>query len=279
MINLQSEIREYLFNKNTEILLVHTDIRRGFNLDFKGKKDIFLSNHMNCLLDFNCDIYMPVFNYNFAKTKLFDVVNDNSQVGVLNEFFRKNFAQWQTPIPFYSIAGIGEIPEFSFSDNINLFDHSSIWGFLYKKNSAIMYYGASFSSTTIIHFVEKISNNLFYRYEKQFYGQINLDANKMKNICVNMHVRPLNHYLDYDWVRLERDLYQNEILIQFKEGQTDIRIINIKALVDFWLMKISDNRLYFLDSKSVLWIKPLLEKLNRPFRQSDFEIISQPSSI
>jgi aminoglycoside N3'-acetyltransferase len=271
MSNIHSELKAYLVKINTEILFVHTDIRKGFKIPFDGQKSSYLSGHINRLLEFNCDIYMPVFNYNFAKTKLFDVVNDNSQVGVLNEFFRKNYAQWQTPIPFYSVAGIGEVPEYSFSDNINLFDESSIWGYLYKKNSTIMYYGASFSSTTIIHFVEKISNKLCYRYEKQFIGHLNMHDNEKKNICVNMHVRPMNHYLDYDWVKLENDLYQNNILIQFKEGQTDIRIINLRALVDFWLMKLNVNSLYFLDNKSVLWVKPFLDKIKRPFKQLDFE--------
>jgi aminoglycoside N3'-acetyltransferase len=271
MINIHSDLRAYLDQKNTEILFVHTDIRKGFNIPYNGVKSDYLSNHIDLLLDLNCDLFLPVFNYNFAKTKLFDVLNDNSQVGVLNEFFRKKYAQWQTPIPFYSVAGIGEIPEYRFCNNINLFDESSIWGYLYKKNATIMYYGASFSSTTVIHFVEKISNKLCYRYEKQFDGQIILNENKKRAISVNMHVRPMNNYLEYDWFKLENDLYENKMLIQFKEGQADIRIINLRDLVDFWLLRLNENRLYFLDNKSLLWVKPLLDKINRPFEQFDFE--------
>ena len=271
MIKINDEIKACIEKINTSIIFVHTDIRKGFNVPFTGVKSEFLSKHIDQLLDFNCDLFLPVFNYDFAKTKSFDVLNDNSQVGVLNEFFRKKYANWQTPIPFFSVCGIGEIPEYSFSDYINLFDESSIWSHLYKKSSIIMYYGASFSSTTIIHFVEKISNKLFYRYEKQFDGHVILPNNEKIKICVNMHVRPLGHYLDYDWLKLENDLYENKILFKFKDGLTDIKIINVRSLVDFWIQRLNENKLYFLDKKSILWVKPLLERIDRPFQKFDFE--------
>lgn len=271
MTNLHEGIKKWLEKANTEILFVHTDIRKGFKTIFNGDKSEFFSNHIEHLMKFNIDLFFPVFNYNFSKTKVFDVVNDVSQVGVLNEFFRKNYSQWQTPIPFYSITGIGEMPEYDISDKINLFDETSIWNYLYQNNCAIVYYGASISATTLIHFVEKISNTLCYRYEKNFNGHVVFPMNKKTKISVTMHVRPMNNYLDYDWVKIENDLYQSKILLNFKDGLTEIKIVSVRALVDFWLSKLNQNKLYFLDNKSILWIKPLLIKMNRPFEQSDFE--------
>jgi aminoglycoside N3'-acetyltransferase len=271
MNNFYNEIKAYLDKINTNILFVHTDISKGFKVEFNGVKNEYISAHIELLLNMHSDLYLPVFNYDFSKSKVFDVVNDISQVGVMNEYFRKKYANWQTPIPFYSIAGTGAIPEYKFTENIHVFDENSIWGHLYKNNSAIMYYGAAFSSSTILHFVEKISNKLCYRYEKQFKGEVILSKDQVVKINLNMHVRPMNYYLDYDWIKIENDLYKNKILVQFKEGLTDIKIVNVKNLVDFWLSKIYEDKLYFLDKKSLSWVSPMLNKLKRPFEQLDFE--------
>jgi aminoglycoside N3'-acetyltransferase len=265
------KIKSYLTLNNTNDLFVHTDISKGFKVAFNSSKNDYIAEHIQLLLKLNCNLLIPVYNYNFSKSKVFDVVNDTSQVGVINEYFRKNFAQWQTPIPFFSVAGTGRFPEINLGHKINVFDDSSIWSHLYNNDSAIMYYGASFSCTTIIHFVEEISSTLRYRYSKRFDGEVILSTNEIKKICINMHVRPLNYYLGYDWVKLECDLFENNIIKQFKDGLTDIKIINVKKLVDFWLNKLYENELYFLDNNSVFWVKPMLNKLKRPFELTDFE--------
>ena len=268
---LYQEIKDYLQDDNTTILFIHTDISKGFEVPFIAEKSKFVFQHIELLLNINCDVLMPVYNYDFANKKIFDVVNDISKVGVINEFFRKHYAKWQTPIPFFSVAGTGLNPIFEFSENIQVFDKTSIWEFLYNNNSAIMYYGANFSCTTIIHYVEEISKNLYYRYEKQFEGKIILPNKEIKKIIVKMHVRPLNNYLEYDWVKLENDLYENNIIKRFNYGLTDIKIINTKRLVDFWLQRLNEDRLYFLDKQSVLWISHMLDRINRPFEKTDFE--------
>jgi len=77
--------------------------------------------------------------------------------------------------------------------------------------------------------------------------------------------------LDYNWTRLENDLKENNLIKYFDERATKIKIIRVIDLVDFWMMKMKKDPLYFLDDESKIWVEPLLNKLGRPFLITDFE--------
>ncbi|MDD4438228.1 MAG: AAC(3) family N-acetyltransferase [Tissierellia bacterium] len=213
---------------------------------------------------------MPVFNYNFPRSKIFNVQSDVSEIGVINEHFRKSYANWQTPIPIFSFAGTGTYPVINENDEIDPFDEKSIFGYLHNNNSLIMYYGAMFSSTTFIHYVERVSGLLSYRYDKYFNGKI-ITKDCEKDICLKYHVRPMGKEFNYDWIRLENDLINEGLLNCYKEPGTIIKIIRADILYNFWIYKITKDRLYFLDKESKMWIEPLLDKLGRSFLLSDFE--------
>ena len=80
-------------------------------------------------------------------------------------------------------------------------------------------------------------------------------------------------HLNYDWQRLYNDLIDSKIIETFSKGSSFVHLINAKKIFDFWCRKISRNPLYLLDQKSVNWVKPKIDMLNRRFQQSDFEEI------
>jgi aminoglycoside N3'-acetyltransferase len=50
-------------------------------------------------------LWLPTFNYEFPKSRMFDVRESESQLGPLPERFRLTAAEWRTPIPIFSAAG------------------------------------------------------------------------------------------------------------------------------------------------------------------------------
>ncbi len=274
-MTIKEQIRLKLIELGGDTILIHSDIRQGFEIPFINKST-YLNAHLEeiKLLRTNMSIWMPTFNFDFVqKGKIFQVNNCPSQVGVLPEYFRKNAAEWRTPIPVFSFAGMGEQPILDISGIIDPFGWHSAWNFLYEKDALLMFYGASFNSATILHYIERISNCLCYRYDKLFYGKIEKSNGVEIEVKLFYHVRPLGKSLVYDAYKIENDLLKNEILFLFKEGRSIILLCRVRDLVNFCLSKLKQNLLYFLNIETKLWVEPLLNKLGRPFIITDFETI------
>jgi aminoglycoside N3'-acetyltransferase len=138
------------------------------------------------------------------------------------------------------------------------------------NNSYLLHYGSKFSSSTIIHYIERISKNLIYRYDKVFNVKI-IDTNQSINVKFNYHVRPIGFEIEYDWVKLESDLMTNKILDQYTDGRTQIIGIRIKDLVNFCLENLIEDPLYLLDVKTKYNVIKKLEETGRKFTINDFE--------
>ena len=269
MIKNYLEAKREIQKSKTDNIYISSDLLRTVKLPYPPNRTL-LDAHCELLIGLEKNILMPVFNYDFLTSGVFSLERSPSQVGVINEHFRTTIATWRTPVPVFSVSGNGELPPIYFQGIIDPFDEKSIFEYLYKTNSLILYYGANFSVTTLIHYVERISKKLVYRYDKYFHGKIISDCSS-ELITLKYHVRPAGYELDYDWNRLEKDLINQNILRCFDKGVVKIRILNVKDLVDFWLERFNCNRLYFLTKESEAWVKPLLDKLGRSFLLSDFE--------
>jgi aminoglycoside 3-N-acetyltransferase len=267
---VKEEIKKVLDDNQIQRILIHSDLMQGFDIPFTNRID-YLKLQMLELDGLERDLWMPTFNYEFCGGKDYSLVNSKSQVGVLSEYFRRNNAAWRTEIPIFSFSGTGEESNLAQKNIIDPFGEESSFHYLYHNNGALMHYGSSFNSSTILHYVERISGKLAYRYDKIFKGNVYTKENLVDTKIVNYHVRPLNRYQEYDWVKLEKELIEGNVLYKFEEGRTRILLCNIKKLVDFWLEKMNADSLYLLDVETKKWVKPMLDKLGRPFLISDFE--------
>ena len=271
-MKIKEQLKYRLNELESNTILIHSDIMQGFETPFRNKES-FLISHMEQIiaLNPNLNIWMPTFNYDFFKGDPYSVNNSSSQVGVLTEYFRKNIAQWRTSIPVFSFAGTGEQPILDISNIIDPFGSNSAFHFLYEKDAILMHYGSTLQSSTIIHYAERISNCLSYRYDKLFYGKVALTEEQLIDVRFNFHVRPLGMHLDYDWDKLEKDLLNQKILTIYNEGHCKISLCKVRNLVNYWTERMTQNPLYLLDSESKIWVENLLNKLGRPFLISDFE--------
>ena len=269
---LKNDLMKYISENGNNHILIHSDVLFGFKIKFENQTQ-FLESHCNELNEIcqSLQILMPSFNYDYCKGTPFDVKNDVSQVGVLSEYFRNNKSSWRTAIPVFNFSGTGDNPVQNSKNEIDPFDENSVFGFLQKNNALLMHYGSSFNTTTLIHYAERISGKLTYRYNKMFNGQI-IDLNNLKhNIKLIYHVRPKDWSLDYDWSKIEHDLLDADLIHKFKEGRTQIIVSRIDKMVDFWLGKLNENPLYLLNEETTRKVKQKLDELNRPFLLSDFE--------
>ncbi len=258
-------------NFNFEYTLVNSDINYGFKIPFE--KSTFLKNHLKKLKELTKDskLFFPSFNYSFLKNKIYNVNDDKSEVGLLSEFFRLKSSSWRSKVPVYSFTGEIKI-DICENSIIDPFDEKSFFNFLNSNNSCMIHYGSNFGTTTLIHYVERISNFLNYRYDKIFKGIVIKEDGLINKVSLKYHVRPLKHNFDYDWKKLEKDLIDENILKIFKQGKTRIIYFSIKDLVNYWIYKLNDDNFYFLNDLTKKWVLPKLDKLGRKFEIKDFEL-------
>ncbi len=264
-----------LFNIPTDIenVLIHTDVLRGMRFSEKNRIS-FLNQHYEFILNFigKRNLFVPSFNYSCLKSGDFNIENDKVQVGILNEHLRDFVKLKRSIVPVFNFLSNSHHHNFKIENGLTLdpFGEESLFHFLYLNNSYLLHYGSKFSSSTIIHYIERISKNLLYRYDKIFGIKI-IDIGQTINVKFNYHVRPLGMELEYDWEKLETDLIINKILDQYKAGRTQIIGIRIKDLVNFWLENLNRDPLYFLDASTKFNVSKKLDKIGRKFLINDFE--------
>jgi len=270
---LFKKIQRAISNLQPETVLVHTDASKGFFIDDMDcmSTSQLLRSHISLIeeLCLGKPIWMPTFNYDFPKTGIYSVNDSPSQVGRINEYFRKNVAHWRSAVPIFSFAGVGKnYPDF-LDEEINPFGGKSLFDILAKQKSVLLHYGSWHN--TVYHYCEGMSQNLCYRYDKLFSGKVML-ANETKEVTLRMHVRPAGVLgLDYDYQRIESELIKCGLWEKFTDERTEISCINLPEMVRFIIAKINNDPFYLLDETSRGWVKPMYENLGRPFLITDFE--------
>lgn len=258
-------------------VLVHSDALNTLRLvprnrDLNELADSHIKR-INQMVD-DRSIWMPAFNYSFPSSKMFNITEDASEVGLISERFRTQSA-WRTKTPIFNFSGNGEEPLIPLETEkpIDPFDKDSAFGFLTKNHGSILWYGAPIASATILHFVESGGNKPPYRYDKVFTGKVQTQ-DKMIDISLKYHVRPRSGPLGYDWTRLNADAFESGVIRKVKlEQEADIYACTASELVDFWNHRYEIDPFYFLDPASRAWTEPMVEKLGRRFEIQDFEEI------
>lgn len=265
-----------LLHPLTGPVLVHVDVfRTGGVIPKVVGRHALLSAHFKLLLEAagQRPIWMPTFNYDFVRTGTFAVRHDVSQVGALTEHFRKEHALWRTPVPIFSVAGTAEPPNVNSSESIDPFGSDSVFAQLAKMNGSILFYGADIRSCTFVHYAERAAGGPVYRYDKVFRGTVTTTSSRA--VTLSYHVRPRGHHLDYDWVRLEHQLFEHGLLRRFNSGRFSVASIEAANLLSFWSDRLAADPLYLLDDASRAWVKPKIDELGRGFLLEDFESYEQ----
>lgn len=255
-------------------VMAHTDALRTRMLVPTGlSRPDLLRSHLTVIdgIAEGRDVWFPTFNYNFLQGQDYSVTTDPCQVGSINEFARVNQAVWRTPNPVFNFAGKGTKPVTNVVSGLSVaFDELSPFGQCVKLNGVILWYGAPFSTATIIHHAESRAGGPLYRFEKNFVGNVT-DIDDRTSVHLQYHVRPKDTHVEYDWERMIPDLMAHGV-IEKAQGDAPIFWASARLIVEFWTEKLSRDPLSLLDEPSRKWIGPELERLGRRFERSDFEV-------
>src|SRR5688572_13376453 len=123
-MSFESKARALLAERGSGPVFVHSDVFRAARL-VKPERDRheLLTAHVKLLRALSDDrgLWHPAFNYDFPRSRTFNVQSDESQIGPIPEHFRTHFAEWRTPIPMFSVSGIGMMPHVSWHDDTDPF--------------------------------------------------------------------------------------------------------------------------------------------------------------
>lgn len=212
----------------------------------------------------------PAFNYSYGDSRIFDVRNDEVQVGQFPEWVRNEKQLRRSHVPFFSTLS-NEHPREVTNSTINPFGNESHFQTLYDDQAYIIFFGADISSLTFIHFVEELSGGPLYRYDKSFPGHIVTQNGARKDCTVTMHVRPMGVNFAYDWGKITDDLRHAGILND-SEFSDHLKWLPVQPLTEFLLGKIASDPLYLLQPntrKSFLFCLDSMERVTMGQYEND----------
>ena len=260
--------------------LLHIDFFGFYNLvGIKDNIKSFENYFFNYVEDKYCKQFItPTFNYQFCK-KLKTNHNSKSELNLTSEYFRKKIAKWKSFDPIFSFCGNYK-KKIIFKNRLRSFDKNSAIEDVIKDDGYYFFCGTPISFVTPgIHYFENLVVTP-YRYDKIFEGTYKI-KNNIKKINYTYNVWPMtakspnNEYLvnsRYDSKKINSDLIKAGVM-KVVEHKFNNYIMYCKAreFNKFLLKKIKQDPLYPLDKKTKSWMKPMLKKLKRPFKISDFE--------
>ena len=263
-----------LTGTGTGPVLVHSDVGRVMSAIVPtSERAMLLERHLELLTDVveGRGLWFPTFNYGYTRTRHFDVASDPSEVGVLSEYARIEFAAWRTPVPVFSLAGNGPEPYLPLPETLDPFGTESAFSRLVELDGAILFHGAGLHSCTAIHHAERMADGPDYRYDKLFIGEVVDAVGTRREHVLRYHVRPMGFSLDYDWSRLRAELLEAAVAQEVAVRGSSALVLGARALIAFWVERLRADPLHLLNADSRTWVRRRLDALGRPFRLEDFE--------
>ena len=268
-----TEITEGISAMGSGPVFVHSDPFRAARL-VKAVRDrnVYLDSHIALLREAAGDrgLWIPTFNYDFPRTRVFDVRESESQLGPLPERFRVASAEWRTPVPIFSIAGIGRASQPPWGFMTDPFGADSIFADLVRSDGVMLYYGETFQYNTLIHYSERASGGPVYRYDKIFPGRLAMADGTSVEGSLDYHVRPMGTGLEYDWPRLLDEALAAGVCRRL-ESAPEILVASASKLNELWVSEMKRDPFALLDSATRQWAEPRANELGRRFEVSDFE--------
>ncbi len=274
MVNSEADgISRLLVPGGTGPVFVHSDLLQTASLlSIRTGRAEMLGAHMDLLrlATGGRPLWMPAFNYDFPKTREFDVCNTPSQVGVLPEHFRRRVATWRSPVPVFSFSGEGDGFDIPLDAEIEPFGRQSGFSELVRRDAVILFYGAPFESVTIIHHAEHVATPL-YRYDKTFTGKVILPDGIHRDIKLRFHVRPRGKEFDYNWPYLRDELCKDGFLHCGEGPLRTVLVMSARKFVGKLESLMKRDPFSLLDDVTREWAEASVNRLGRRLQIEDFE--------
>ncbi|SFT99292.1 AAC(3) family N-acetyltransferase [Halomonas saccharevitans] len=276
-----NELLELVSSAGEGPVLFHSDIFKVMGLVGKSSSPkVLLNSHLNFIekLSSGRGVVLPTFNYDFTKTKVYDVRESESQVGALSDHARRDWSEWRSLTPVFNFCGdkaseslLSKGGQVADGQEVDPFDEASLFNALYENDGVVVMYGAPFQSFTGIHYIEHRSGRPLYRYDKYFPGKVIDWDGKENNVNFKYHVRPLNVHVDYRWRELLDFSISKGAVKEHIRPKVSVYVISFREICDLWVSELSNDPLFLLDEESKKFVEPKLKELGRRFKLEDFE--------
>ena len=247
---------------------IHSDLR------FATDKQIDLRSNLNYLKSiFGKPLIFPVYNYEYSKSRVFNVYNDISQLGQMNEFIRNEKEYERTIFPVFSDCYHKSI---KFNQDINLeltpFSNDSFFSFLSKNDGKIVHYGSNLRSTTYIHYLEDkfFNGKVPYRYQKKFPGKVIIGNDTIKVKC-RFHVCPAGLKLRYNVDAIFQHMIKYKLVELIQGKKSRIFWFNVNEFENVVFSFLQKDPFALLDDDSKVVAKQICNNLGREVLYTDFE--------
>tara|TARA_B100002003_G_scaffold251608_1_gene296212 strand:- start:5200 stop:6075 length:876 start_codon:yes stop_codon:yes gene_type:complete len=248
---------------------IHTDLARiGLIGSIKNHHDM-LKEHYDYLIEAigpDREVIFPTFNYDFPKTKTYDVMSDPCQVGILNEYVRKLNPTERTLTPMFNFVILNR-HMFPLSCSKNTVGSDSIFGLLAKNHGELLFFGSLFEqSFTFIHYIEDLVD-VPYRYPKRFKGVVIHPTGK-KEVEISYRVQPLkkirdtlNFAIEYDISKCLKETENHKLIARYPLGNGFCIRLDAFPIASLFKEILENDPFYFLTAVSKKAVLKVLEKL------------------
>lgn len=235
--------------KKKDIVFLHVklkNIKKNYKISYKRLSTIIIKSLQKRAVK---NILVPSFFYSFSSKKKFDVNETKSENGFFSEFFRKNFAEYRSNDPFFSLCFLNKKNIKSKEKKINFnssFQKNTIWDELFKNNVTIINIGLDHLIITLIHYIEytyKVPyRNFFNRKGYKKFG------NKFIPVTYNLYGRKNLNNIELDWSKIERFLISKKVIKNLDKSTFNFKCFKIKSAAKALKPMISKDP-YFLVKK------------------------------
>ena len=215
----------------------------------KDSIEIFEKIIKKDFIEKNSTVLIPSFTYSYCKNQIFDMLNSQGKVGLVNEAVRSKNKTGRTSDPIFSHVCLGKNINDNFYSvgDIECFGSNSLYNYMFDNNCFISFLAAPFNTMTEIHYIEKILD-VNYRFDKTFIGNTidvkgNVHKTKVKYFC-----RDLTLNRSTDLSSLEEDLKKEKLIKSYYFKGLNLKGVFFKDLFEFVEKKIK-NDYYYLTRK------------------------------
>lgn len=270
-----SKTLEYIFEKHgAASLCFHTDMLAFGFLDSSSNPRDAVRRHAEALMSAvgARPLLFPTFNYDYTRTRVYNVETDPCQVGALNEHFRRQSFSSRTLTPVFNFCAMNDVSGlFSLKAASDPFGEGSTFEDMRRAQTWICMLGAPLAqSLTMNHHVEQ-SVGIGYRYPKNFPGKV-VTKEEAFELSFSFRARVLNHAMPpYDFARWDWELSFGGLLYKYPLGKGEVAMLRSDLYFDYWYAKLKKNELHPFSLEGQNAVRALYEKYGYPFTLEMFE--------
>jgi aminoglycoside N3'-acetyltransferase len=214
----------------------------------------------------------PAFNYDYFKTRVYDVEHDKCQVGALNEHFRLQADSRRTLTPVFNFSVLNASSRaFSIEPQPVPFSERSTFAEMCRDKTWMIFLGAPLAASTLIHLCDYRARTGF-RYLKRFPGVVLKDGVSTP-VDFSFRVRVMHPLMPttYDWGRLEQEMTDLGIIKSMSCDGAEILFYRADLAVGYWSEVLQKDELGLYTPEGKRSVQKLYDDLGYPLSIEMFE--------